>query len=190
MTGTRSDDHQDEELHPLQPGLLGAEDGVEPIPAPDADPIAQFAHLVPALWRTMKRASRVEGKLPANESQVTILRMLILHGDLTPAQLAELLRIARPTVSNLLKDLVSSGLVERRISEHDARSMLISATAEGRDVLQAFRKDRVAIVHAALDRLPAQEQEDLRRLMPTLRHLLRQLEVVADDVNMSDSRTA
>jgi DNA-binding MarR family transcriptional regulator len=166
------------------------EEGVEPIPSPDADPIAQFAHLVPALWRTMRRASQVEGKLPANESQVTILRMLILHGDLTPAQLSEYLRIARPTVSNLLKDLVASGLIERRISEQDARSMVISATREGREVLQAFRDDRVTMLRLALERLPEDERSDIDRIMPALRHLLRQLEAVADEANLPDSRTA
>jgi DNA-binding MarR family transcriptional regulator len=167
-----------------EPAPIADDLGVEPIPAPDVDPIAQFAHLVPALWRTMKRASRADGKLPPNESQVTILRMLMLHGDLTPAQLSEHLRIARPTVSNLLKDLVATGLVERRIADHDARSVLISATPDGRHVLEAFRDDRAALLRAALGRMPENEQDDLRSIMPALRHLLRQLEVVADESDL------
>jgi len=169
------------------------EDGTEPIPGPDVDAVEQLAHLIPALWRTMKRATRTAGQLPANESQVTILRMLLLHGDLTPAQLSDLLFIARPTVSNLLKELVATGLVERRIAAHDARSIVISATEAGRGVLAAFRSDRAAVLRDALDQLPDSERDGLRDNVPALRHLLRQLETLAaaaDEAAGTGSRSA
>jgi DNA-binding MarR family transcriptional regulator len=167
------------DIDPTQSGIPVPEDGIEPIPGPDVDPVEQLAHLVPALWRTIKRAAGSADRLPANESQVTILRMLMLHGDLTPARLAELLYVARPTVSNLLKDLVAAGLVERRAAEHDARSVVVSATEAGRGVLAEFRSDRVRVLREAIDVLPADRAKTLRDGIPSLRLLLRELEVIA-----------
>lgn len=161
----------------------------EPIPGPDVDPVEQLAHLVPALWRTLKRASQSAQQLPANESQVTILRMLLLHGDLKPAQLADYLYIARPTVSNLLKELVASGLVERRIAAHDARSVVISATDRGRSVLSEFRSDRVAVLRESLTMLPEEEQDRISSCVPALRQLLRQLEATAAS-DLPDTQSA
>lgn len=180
----------DEQIRRPDTAPVSEAPGAEPIPGADVDPIAQFAHLVPALWRTMRRAARAEGSLPANESQVTILRLLLLHGDLSPAQLADLLRIARPTVSNLLRDLVASGLVERRIAEHDARSMVISVTSAGRDVLETFREERVALLGSALGRMSDEDQTRLTAAMPALRSLLRQLERVADEAAEPERGTA
>lgn len=183
-------------MNDIEPARRGSrsdrqlEEGAEPIPGPDVDPIEQLAHLVPALWRTMKRASRIAVQLPANESQVTILRMLLLHGDLTPAQLADLLYIARPTVSNLLKDLVATGLVERRIADHDARSVVISATGAGHSVLDSFRSDRVAVLREAVADLPDDRRAALSASIPALRQLLRELETIADDDVTDDSQSA
>lgn len=155
--------------------------GVEPIPGPDVDPLEQLAHLVPALWRTMKRAAKSSEKLPVNESHVGILRMLIQYGELPPARLADLLNLARPTVSNLLKTLVSDGLVDRRIDPHDSRAFILNVTDSGRRVLEDFRADRVSVLREASENMSLSEREQLRASIPTLRHLLRELEFVASD---------
>lgn len=156
-------------------------DGTEPLPRPESDPVVQLAHLIPAMWRTMRRAARTATQLPANESQVTILRLLVMYGERSPSELAEALRIARPTLSNLLKDLVRTGLVARSTDKTDHRSIVISATAEGREVLETFRHDRAEALRAALARLPPEEQEQVRSGVVALRHLQRHLEVVADE---------
>jgi DNA-binding MarR family transcriptional regulator len=165
-------------------------DGAEPLPSPEADPVVQLAHLIPALWRTMRRATRTATQLPANESQVTILRMLVLTGDRSPSELADQLHIARPTLSNLLKDLVRTNLVARHAAEGDNRSFVLSATPAGREVLETFRRDRAEALRSALARLPAEEQERVRLGVPALRHLQRELEVVADEAAQNDSETA
>ncbi|MCV2394344.1 MarR family transcriptional regulator [Actinotalea sp. M2MS4P-6] len=162
----------------------------EPVPGPDVDPAEQLAHLVPALWRTMKRAARGEERLPANESQVTILRLVVLRGGLTPAQLADELHVARPTVSNLLKGLVQDNLVERRTGPHDARTVTIVPTDEGRTILETFRQDRTAAVRAALAASPDGERIDAGELVVNLRRLLGRLEALADPDAGSDGRTA
>lgn len=170
----------------------------EPIPGPDVDPVEQLAHVLPALWRTLKRAVRSGEDLPANESQVTILRLVIHHDGMTPAQLADVMHLARPTVSNLLKDLVRDGLVERVTSAKDARVVTILPTDAGRRVLQTFRQDRTRKLHDALARLGAGDRQDIAEAVAPLRRLLRELEAElleaelheAAAVDAADDRTA
>jgi len=154
--------------------------GVEPLPGPNADPALQLAHLVPAMWRTMRRASRIAAELPANESQVSILRLLVDSGDRSPSQIATELRVARPTASNLLKEMVRRGLVERSVSPDDHRAIVISATPTGRGLLEAFRHDRALALHAAIESMSGEDQERLRECVAALRILQRHLESVAD----------
>lgn len=165
-------------------------DGTEPLPSPESDPMVQLAHLIPAMWRTMRRASRTATQLPANESQVTILRLLVTRGERSPSELAEALRIARPTLSNLLKDLVNTGLVERSVARHDHRAITISATPEGHAVLETFRRDRAEALRTALALLPPDEQQAVLAGISALRHLERHLEVLVDDTAESESQTA
>ncbi|HEY0119396.1 MAG TPA: MarR family transcriptional regulator [Cellulomonas sp.] len=154
----------------------------EPVPGPNVDAAEQLAHLVPALWRTLKRAAGdSEEQLPTKESQVTILRLVILRGALTPAQLAYELHVARSTVSNLLKGLVRDRLVERRTAPQDARVVTITATEKGRAILETFRQDRTAALRTAIESFPEYAHViDADELVVTLRRLLARLEAVAD----------
>jgi DNA-binding MarR family transcriptional regulator len=154
----------------------------EPVPGPASAPVEQLAHLVPALWRTMKRASRAgELELPGNESQVTILRLVVRFDGLTTAQLADMLSIARSTLSNLLKDLVRTGLVERQMSPEDARRITIVPTAKGRRVLEEFRHDRAELLRSALEGGPGQAPMDAAKLATELRQLLLRLEAMLNE---------
>ncbi|MDR1807930.1 MAG: MarR family winged helix-turn-helix transcriptional regulator [Propionibacteriaceae bacterium] len=167
-----------------------ADDAVqEPVPDPTVEPAEQIAHLIPALWRTLKRASGGSGQnLPATEAQVTILRLVTLRDGLTPAQLADELHVARSTVSNLLKGLIRDRLVERRTDPHDARVVTIGATAKGRDILQTFRQDRTDALRTALGGFPEHaHQIDGGDLAATLRRLLGRLEAVAAQRESADN---
>ena len=159
--------------------MIVDDDGNEPIPPAEDDPASVLAHLVPAFWRTMRRGSQAAAQLPANESQVTILRMLDMHGSLTPTKLAEILGLALPTVSNQLRGLMSRGLIEREQSNaSDRRIAVVSVTTEGRQVLESFRRDRTNLLRAAIIRLDDDDRQQVLSSMPALRHLLRQLEAV------------
>lgn len=162
-------------------GVAGTEDAGatlhEPVPGPASAPVEQLAHLVPALWRTMRRASQAgEQELPGNESQVTILRLVVRTGGMTTAQLSEQLSVARSTVSNLLKGLVRAALVERVMSPDDARRITIVPTDKGRLVLEEFRQDRAAVLRKALQGSPDQPPMDAARLAAELRELLLRME--------------
>ncbi len=154
-----------------------------PFPRPAGDRVnapRQLAHLLPALWRGVYDATRGSDEMPALESQVQILRKLVAGGELSPARLAEELRLARPTVSNSLKGLVSDGMVTRQRSTADGRSVLLQATGRGHDVLLAFRQGREEVLAEVLKELPADDQDRLVAALPSLDRLLEALEARAD----------
>lgn len=161
----------------------------EPVPGPDVEPAEQLAHLVPAVWRTIRRASRSERQLPASEAQVTILRLAVEHGGVTPAQLADVLHVARPTVSNLLKGLIQDGLVERLMHKNDARQVTIAPTERGRSILQTFRQERTRVLRQALEDVADGPTVDAAALVTDLRVLLSRLERFADEAQ-EDERLA
>lgn len=160
----------------------------EPLPDPGADPQVQLAHIIPALWRSLKRATTAAQELPALESQVSIIRKLDADGPLAPAQLADSLHLARPTVSNLLKVLVHDGLVVRAPSERDARSVLIDVTDRGRDVLETFRRDRTQVLAEAIAQMNGDDRSRVVQAVSALRELIHTLERIADEETPREER--
>lgn len=136
-----------------------------------------FSGLLRNLWRALVRVTRAAEQLPElPESQVDALRALSQAGELTPGALAEELRLARPTVSNLVRDLVAGGLVERRRSAEDGRSAILAPTDRALEILDRFAAARVELVASILARL---EQDDLRSIqaaIPALHQLLAELD--------------
>lgn len=130
----------------------------------------------------MVRATPAYGSMPVLESQVSILRTLVAVGPVAPAAVAEELRLARSTVSNLVRGLVDEGLVERRPSEVDGRSVLLAPTAHGYAVLERFRKERVRVVDSALAEIPSADADRLAAALPALRMLLAEFERMGDEV--------
>ncbi len=155
-------------------------DSVEFLPDADAEPSEQLAHIIPALWRSLTRATQAAQELPALESQVSILRKLDSYGPMSPAQLADELHLARPTVSNLLKELARSEMVERQPSEHDGRSVFILLTPHGQSVLSTFRRDRAAILQDAIAALADEDRAKIVAAVTSLRGLILELGLIAE----------
>ena len=91
------------------------------------------ADAVRAVSRATVAATRATQGLPAlPEAQVAALHTLRASPSMTPAELAERLGLARPTVSNLLRDLEAAGHVTRARSEVDRRSVILTITEQAR----------------------------------------------------------
>ncbi len=158
-----------------QLSALPGKRGSGPTPTDDPD-VQELSHLMPALWRTLLRATRDSERMPALESQVSILRRLSAVGPMSPAQLAEELHLARPTISNLLKGLVSEGIVARERSESDGRAAWLTLTNRGQDILDSFRRGRAETLAEALDALPPEDRDRISVALPSLEILLHTLE--------------
>ncbi|MET0692560.1 MAG: MarR family transcriptional regulator [Propionibacteriaceae bacterium] len=147
----------------------------------EPSPAEQLADQLRALWQALVRATRTAEQLPSlPEAQVAVLRKLVASDGLSPAQLAAELHLARPTISNLVPELTAEGLVERRPSPLDGRSVLLVPTDRARDVLAAFSRGRVQVLARALDQVPPTDRRRLVEALPALELLLDRLETMSE----------
>jgi len=131
-----------------------------------------LADTVRMVSRATVSATRTNKGLPTlPEAQVAVLHTLRASPALTPAELAQQLDLARPTVSNLLRDLDAAGYLVREPSEIDRRSVTLTITEQARTVQDAFRRGRVEVVTAAWAALSENDRAALITATPALRRL-------------------
>ena len=131
-----------------------------------------LADTVRMVSRATVSATRAAEGLPAlPEAQVAVLHTLRASPALTPAELAQRLDLARPTVSNLLRDLDAAGYLVREPSEVDRRSITVTITEQAREVQDAFQRGRVEVVTAAWAALADSDRTALVAATPALRRL-------------------
>jgi DNA-binding MarR family transcriptional regulator len=122
------------------------------------------------LLRGVRREDAAAGLPPA---QLSALSVLVFGGPSTLGRLAEAEQVRPPTMSRIVAALEAAGLVERAPHPDDARSMLLSATTVGRDVLVAGRRRRVGVLEARLRALPARDLAALARAAEVLTRVSR-----------------
>lgn len=81
----------------------------------------------------------------------------------TPGELAEIERVAKPSMTRTVNALVERGLVLRQDDPMDRRSVILSLTDEGRRVLTAIRRRRDAWMASRVATLTPEEQDVLAR---------------------------
>lgn len=134
---------------------------------------AELAEELYNAWGAIRDASRRAGQLPSlSPSQVAVLRRLVARGPARPATLADDLGLARPTISNLLRDLEDEALVERLASRSDGRSVLVVITERARKVLETFARERVRLVVQEYNRLEPADRAALAAAVGPLRQLI------------------
>ena len=104
---------------------------------------------------------------PLTAAQWTALRFFARANrrSRTPSAFASFQATTRGTASQTLKTLEARGLLERRKSDTDRRSVLFEPTEEGRALL---RRDPLRHLMAAIDKLPPSDRAALARVMPDL----------------------
>jgi DNA-binding MarR family transcriptional regulator len=90
------------------------------------------------------------------------------HGALRPGELAEHLRIAPRSATEVVDDLQERGLVERRPDPADRRATLVALTAAGAEVGEAIRAARQAEADRFFGSLSEQDRAELTRILRTL----------------------
>jgi len=81
----------------------------------------------------------------------------------TPGELAEIERVAKPTMTRTVGALVEQGLVNRQDDPSDGRQVILSITSDGKRMLRTTRRKRDAWMASRVQRLTPQEQEVLIR---------------------------
>lgn len=121
-------------------------------------------------------------------AQVEVLQRLADEPGLGVSGLAARQRLATNTVSNLVQQMVTSGLVERLTRAEDRRSVSLTLTGKGNDVLNAWQSANDRRLGHALRRLPENYQKAIEDAVPALAALAALLET-DDEIRDGDAGT-
>lgn len=134
------------------------------------------AELFDGISLVLRRIQQLQAPGTLTLPERAALSRLDRGGPATSAELARAEQITPQAMGNTLSGLQSRGFVERRADPHDGRRIIMSLSAEGRDVLRHKRDTRTKQVAAALDTgfTPA-ELDTLRAAAPLLGRLAEHL---------------
>ena len=140
--------------------------------SPPRRPIADALHSAALrLLRRLRLSDKSSGVGPA---RLSALSVLVMGGERTLGQLADIEQVRPPTMSRLVAGLEAEGLARRMAGSEDRRRTWVAATARGRRVLQAARDRRLDALEELLADLDAAELDTLRRASAILGRLERQ----------------
>jgi DNA-binding MarR family transcriptional regulator len=140
-------------------------------PTSTAPPLTETAaHLRLAVGR-LSRRMRQESTLGHSLTQIGILVTLDRHGPTTLGDLAQAERVAPPTITKAVANLVAEGLVEKVPDPDDGRVHRARLTPAGKTDLEAIRRQREAWLTTRLATLSPTDVDQLVAVLPLLEAL-------------------
>ena len=103
-----------------------------------------------------------------SDIQLAALAALERHDSMTPGELAEHEKVQPPSMTRVIAVLEERGLVKREPHATDRRQVVLTATDEGRDVVQRVRRRREAWLAQRLQELSPEDRGILRAAAPIL----------------------
>ncbi len=103
-----------------------------------------------------------------SDIQLAALAALERHDSMTPGELAEHEKVQPPSMTRVIAVLEERGLVKRAPHATDRRQVVLTVTADGRDVVQLVRRRREAWLARRLQELTPDERQILRAAAPIL----------------------
>ena len=133
------------------------------------DPAELAAELRLVLGQLIRRM-RAESSFPMPKA--VVLGRLDRQGPQTVSDLAAAERMRPQSMAQTVSDMEEAGLVERRGDPADRRRMLVDLTKEGRDLLEANRRERVGWLAEGIDQeFSGSERAALAKALPLLQRL-------------------
>jgi DNA-binding MarR family transcriptional regulator len=155
-------------------------------PGEELGPLAvSLVEAARSLTRTAARAAGPGVARTLAMAQLDLLLEIRRHPGLTVTDLAERLQLARNTVSTLVGQLTRARLVVRSDDARDARVTRLSLTDAAAERMAGWRSRRAAAVHDGLAALSPRDLTAIRRAVPSLRALVRAVEL-AQSANTHD----
>jgi DNA-binding MarR family transcriptional regulator len=130
-------------------------------PTTNANEVADRLHS--AAIHLLRGVAREDPKSGLSAARLSALSVVVFAGPLSLTELAAAERVRPPTMTRIVQALERDGLVRRRASPHDRRSVEIHATAKGRRRLATARQRRVRKLAEALEALTPADREALAR---------------------------
>lgn len=116
----------------------------------------------------LRRVRRRDAESGVGPAQLSALSVVVFRDGITLGELAAAEQVRPPTLTRVVRDLESSGLVRRAVDGGDRRITHVHATARGRRVLQEGRERRIAELEATLADLGPAERGVLARAADVL----------------------
>ncbi len=148
-------------------------EGVDPL---SLELFREFKKAV-ALNRRLMTHMLAEGQ--THPAQASCLWVLASNDGVSQTDLADLLRVSRPTITVMLQKMEASGLVERRPDEVDQRKIRIYLTDEGRKRARESHDALVNHLSATLGKLSEDDRRELKRLLALINQ--NTVELLGDD---------
>jgi DNA-binding MarR family transcriptional regulator len=98
---------------------------------------------------------------------------VLRRGPLCTGELAAVLQISAPAVTQLTNRLTRKQLIERRMADGDRRSVMVMLTERGRRVVDTFKERRNTIFGGALSHM---DDEDRQLVVSALAKVVKALE--------------
>lgn len=136
-----------------------------------APPLADTAAALRLAVGRLTRRMRQESAHGHSLTQIGILVTLDRHGPTTLGDLAQVERVAPPTITKAVAALVDEGLVEKVPDPDDGRVHRACLTPAGRRDLAAIRRQREAWLITRLSTLDPDEVDHLVAVLPLLEAL-------------------
>ena len=142
----------------------------------------QQRDIISNVLRVARKVRRLE-RPDRNESRgsLRLLRKLAGHDGLTARELAEMMDIRQPSLTEVLKRLEGAGLVRREPDQQDHRKIRIYLQDEGREVLERYREQRHQEVEYLNSVLTREEQQLFCRVCDKMADALEELRRKAGD---------
>ena len=125
--------------------------------------------LVVLVARLVREVRRNNTEVPAASTR--LMSLLDELGPSTVGALAQADRCSQPTMTGLVNGLAEKGWVQRTPHPDDARSSLVTMTAEGETVLASVRRTNAALVAGRIER-SGRSPADLATAVAVLSDLL------------------
>lgn len=137
--------------------------------APDSPAnTVDVGHLHGALVNVLRLLRDVDRESGVSPSRLSALSVLVFVGAMSQAELARIEAVSAPSISLLVRELETEGLVERTADPADARRTIVSASKAGRELMLRCQRRRLDWLAEAITRLPAEAQ---RALADSSQHL-------------------
>ncbi|WP_084614515.1 MarR family winged helix-turn-helix transcriptional regulator [Nakamurella lactea] len=147
-----------------------------PDPADPADPPD-----LPRLTRAIEDFNSIFIRLPSvrrlNFSALSVLHTLDRSGPLRLTDLLATEQLKQPAISSLVNRLAADGLLVRGPDPTDGRAVLLSLTADGRQIVRSRHRDRITSLGRLVDRL---DDDERAVLTDTTRVLVRLVEIAKE----------
>jgi len=120
----------------------------------------------------LARRLRQEADSGFTPSQLSALSTIHNHGPLTLGALAEIERVAPPSITKVITKLEGDGLVERAPDPNDGRVSHVSATAAGRALIEESRRRKTTWLTGRVGGLEPRHQAALADSLDALDALI------------------